>query len=380
MKIAFVHNDPRYVSGTNYINKLIEKKLIAKSIDTVPVYPDPEIFFHDFPKDLAGTLEILVFFSACRDKEKVMGCDAVFGTTYSTVAYLGYSKKVISHFGSTMKGMGEALAADAGRSDSWVWKELIDEKAIDTADFDPSKNRFLNDIAEIEAYVARKAAIVIAASAKVKNELVGQGVPADKIIKIHNGIEDFWFADNGASGSGCSGFGVCSFGRIGGRVKDLMIKGVDRLAEAYNDLEDIKKTSILLSGNERACQWMNKRFKNHAVFYNLSKEDVQKTVSGLRGHALLITSRYEGFSLPLIEGMSQGLIPVGYDVGAVSEVVENGKNGFVVSSVEEMVSRVRQLSKDENARVAMSESAIATSRKFTADSMADKIVGLLETA
>lgn len=93
MKIAFVHNDPRYASGTNFINKLIEKKLNERGIDTVAVYPDPDLFFHDFPASMRSALELMVFFSACRDKDKVMDCDFVYGTTYSAIAYLGYSKK-----------------------------------------------------------------------------------------------------------------------------------------------------------------------------------------------------------------------------------------------------------------------------------------------
>lgn len=379
MKIAFIHNDPRYVSGTNYINKLIEKKMIEKGIETAAVYPDPDIFFRGFPADLSGLVEVLVFFSTCRDKNKVIECDAVYGTTYSAIAYLGYSKKIISHFGSTMQGVITALAVDHDCSSDWVWREMKGAQAIDAVEFNPTKDRFLNDIARLEAYVARNAATVIAVSKKVKDELIDQRVPEDKIKIVHNGVEDFWFESDQAYDHVLGNFGVCALGRIGGRIKDLKIKGVDRLAAVYENIGDIEKTSILLSRNERACQWMEKRFKNHTLHRNLSKEGVKEIVSKLRGHALLITSRYEGFSLPMVEGMSQGLIPVSFKVGVAPEIIKNGENGFIVGSVKDMIAKIKQLAGDKNKRVKMAEAAAETARKFSADSMANKVADIIRS-
>jgi len=377
MKIAFVHNNPRCVSGTNYINRLIEEKLSKKGVEIMPVFPDQDIYFHDFPQQLGGVLEMLVFFSTCRAKEKVIDCDAVFGTTYSALAYLGYSKNIISHFGSTMGGMIFALSDGHDKNYGYVWQELIDAGAIGRAGFDPGQDRYLNDIAAAEVYVAQKASLVIATSENIKKELIGQGIPEGSVNVVHNGIEGYWFDKKTVAGHVSDNFGVCSFGRIGNNIRDMKIKGVDRLAAVYDSLAHIPKTSIILSRNEKVCRWFDCRFKNHSLFCNLDKEDVKKKISKLRGHALLVVSRYEGFSLPLVEGMSQGMVPVAFNVGIVSEAVKDGENGFIVDTIEEMVEKVNLLAGDPVLRHRMSEAAVASSRIFAADIMADKIADLI---
>ncbi|MDE2430102.1 MAG: glycosyltransferase family 4 protein, partial [Burkholderiales bacterium] len=47
---------------------------------------------------------------------------------------------------------------------------------------------------------------------------------------------------------------------------------------------------------------------------------------------LLLPSRFEGLPLILIEAMQLGLVPISTDVGAVSELVRHGENGFLVQA------------------------------------------------
>jgi len=379
MKIAFVHNDPRYASGTNYINKLIEQKLNDMGIETVAVYPDPDVSFDDFPVGLRSALELMVFFSACRGKEKVMDCDFVYGTTYSAIAYLGYSKRIISQFGSTMAGIKRALANDDSGEYDWFWSEMIAKGIINDSGFDAISDHLLNDIVDIEKYVAQKAAIVVAASRKVKNELISQGISSEKIKLVHNAIEDFWF-DGASSFTGdLNDFGICYLGRISKGSRDMKIKGTDRLAEIYREFDDISKTSIVLVRDKRTCGWMSDKFKNHRLFVNLTKLEIKDNISKLRGHALIMPSRYEGFSLTLIEGMSQGLIPVSFDVGVASEVINTGKSGFVVGSVGEMKKKIKWLAENKNARLEMSQAAISAAQVFTSEAMVIKFIDIIKS-
>lgn len=377
MKIAFVHNDPRYASGTNFINKLIEKKLNERGIDTVAVYPDPDLFFHDFPASMRSALELMVFFSACRDKDKVMDCDFVYGTTYSAIAYLGYSKKIISHFGSTMAGIRNALTNDDSGDFGWFWDKIAAKEISNDINFDAVNNRFLNDLVDIEKYVAQKAAIVIAASSKVRNELIDHGVAAEKIGLIHNAIEDFWFETNPQPAEKAGDFGICYLGRIANGARDMKIKGIDRLAEIYKEFGDIRKVSIILARDEKVCRWMETEFKNHCLLKNLTKKEIKDNISKLREDALIMPSRYEGFSLTLIEGMSQGLIPVSFNIGIAAEVIENGNNGFIVESVKEMKEKINWLALNKGARKGMSRAAISSARKFTSEAITDKFINIL---
>jgi glycosyltransferase involved in cell wall biosynthesis len=52
-------------------------------------------------------------------------------------------------------------------------------------------------------------------------------------------------------------------------------------------------------------------------------------------HVVLITSKREGFPMAIMEGMAQGAVPLSTPVGDVPLHMENGKNGFVTSSIQE---------------------------------------------
>ncbi len=60
---------------------------------------------------------------------------------------------------------------------------------------------------------------------------------------------------------------------------------------------------------------------------------------------LLITSKDEGLPYVLIEAMLRGLIVVSYKVGEIPNIIENGRNGFLVDNLEEMKSVLDYLNK-----------------------------------
>ena len=96
----------------------------------------------------------------------------------------------------------------------------------------------------------------------------------------------------------------------------------------------------------------------------------------LRGGILFIPSRYEGFSLSLIEGMSQGLVPIVYPVGVAPEIIRNGENGFLVSSQAEAVEKTQQLLTNTDLRKRLSEKASETARQFSSKIIAQKLMKL----
>jgi len=101
-----------------------------------------------------------------------------------------------------------------------------------------------------------------------------------------------------------------------------------------------------------------------------SREDLAGLLSG--SDVLLLLSRWEGLPLTLLEAMRCGSVPVATDVGAVSEVVRDGENGYLVSESQptgllaaEMADRLERLSCDPQLRVALSTSALETVRGRT---------------
>ena len=112
------------------------------------------------------------------------------------------------------------------------------------------------------------------------------------------------------------------------------------------------------------------------MFVNFKKDLIPNVVDAQAGSILFIPSRYEGFSLSLIEGMSQGLIPVSYPVGVAPAIIINGVNGFIVSSQVEAVSVIENILKDETLRRKLSEGAYQTSLKFRSDIIVEELMNL----
>jgi len=51
----------------------------------------------------------------------------------------------------------------------------------------------------------------------------------------------------------------------------------------------------------------------------------------------------EPFGLTMVEAMSCGTPVIGFDRGAVSEIIEDGRTGFVVENVDQMVNKIRKI-------------------------------------
>ncbi|HUC96068.1 MAG TPA: glycosyltransferase family 4 protein, partial [Candidatus Saccharimonadales bacterium] len=66
------------------------------------------------------------------------------------------------------------------------------------------------------------------------------------------------------------------------------------------------------------------------------------------GDVFVLPSSIEGFPLSILEAMAMKLAVIASDVGAVSDVIENGQDGFVVKpgSVDDIKNVILKLQKD----------------------------------
>jgi trehalose synthase len=82
-----------------------------------------------------------------------------------------------------------------------------------------------------------------------------------------------------------------------------------------------------------------------------------------RASVVLQKSIREGFGLTVTEAMWKGTPVVGGDAGGIRYQIQDGENGFLVSSVEAAADRIVRLLKDENLRKQMGKKARETVRK-----------------
>ncbi len=232
--------------------------------------------------------------------------------------------------------------------------------------------RPMHDIAEIEKYVALRVNGVIAASANVKKELVEMGVPEEKINIVHNAIEDYWFAENG--NITLSDPKIVFLGRLGKDAFTLKLKGLDRLIYIFKKFPKVKKTTICMTANKKLKDWLRSNITDNDLFVNFKKDLIPGILKNLKGSILFLPSRYEGFSLSLAEGMSQGLIPVAYPVGVVPEIIKNGENGFIINSLREATEKIESILSDNELRERMANQAQQTSHDFKSDLMVERFI------
>jgi hypothetical protein len=178
MKIAFIHNDEKTGTGAHFINDLIAYKLREKNVEVNNFYP--QFLLTDTPVHFKGINNILFFYSLLEKRDVILSHDIIQGTTYTPLAFLRFSKPVISHFGSTTMGFLRSVpktgSLEKGCNDVFI--RLKQSGAI--RELNIKTRRPLNDISSIERYAAQHADRVIATSKIVKQDLIDAEIAAEK--------------------------------------------------------------------------------------------------------------------------------------------------------------------------------------------------------
>jgi len=376
IKVAFIHNEKRAHTGMHtgaaQINRLMALALAEQGVQVKHFYPKHQLA--DTPVHLRGIANILFFYSMLEHKEQILKYDIIQGTTYTPLPFLAFDTPVVCHFGSTIRGFLNSVPPTKKllQEERRVFRELVKLKVI--SDFDLETFRPLEDIADIESITATRATACIATSAKVQNELIAMGVPADNVRVIHNAIEDYWFATQVPQQPAPPH--LVFLGRLGNDVFTLKLKGLARLVNLYRAFPEVPKTTVCMTTNRKLKEWLRVAFPKHYMYVNLRKDLIPGALAPLYGSMLFISSRYEGFSLSLIEGMSQGLVPIAFSVGVVPEIIQNGHNGFIVDSVDEAQQRVQELLADTDLRLSMAANAKQTALQFQSTRITKDLIAL----
>lgn len=372
MKIAYIHSTEKVGTGAHYINDLIVSKLREVDVEVQSFYP--KFILADMPIAFKGVNNILFFYSLLERHEEILKCDIIQGTTYTPIAFLQFAKPVVSHFGSSNHGFLKAVPRTSQLESECrlIMRELKRQGHI--TELDLKTNRPLHDISTIERYAAQKADHVIATSEIVKQDLLDVGIPTEKIEVIHNAIEDYWFETERSEH--ISEPHVVFLGRIGEDPFTLKLKGADRMIHLMRQFPSVRKLAIVMSRSKPLITYLSSSIPNTQVESNLIKTEIPAVLAKHRGSILLLTSRYEGFSLSLIEGMSQGLVPVSFPVGCAPEVIRNGENGFLVHTIQEAESAVRLLLDDDVLRHRLSVNAECTAQGFQSKILTGKLMEL----
>jgi len=136
------------------------------------------------------------------------------------------------------------------------------------------------------------------------------------------------------------------------------------ISKCYNNLK------FNIFGNGELNELIPKRKNLFFYGYVSNQEIIWKHTD-----VLLITSKYEGLPYVLIEAMSRGLIVISYKVGEIPNIIENGKNGFLVENIEEMKSAIDKIdSLDEKESEKIKKASLNTFESLFGKKSGDKFL------
>ena len=88
---------------------------------------------------------------------------------------------------------------------------------------------------------------------------------------------------------------------------------------------------------------------------------------------IVMTSRYEGFPMTLLEGAANGLPMLSYDIlTGPNEIIDNGVNGYLIDegNSEEMARKIASLLLNKEKRLEFSKESQKTAKRFDVNSIA----------
>ncbi|MEK9176734.1 MAG: glycosyltransferase family 4 protein [Patescibacteria group bacterium] len=234
----------------------------------------------------------------------------------------------------------------------------------------------------LQLFVVRSANALIVPSKYMGRIVRGWRVDPKKVIHIYNGIEDFKETGNKPVLRGLLRFQgklVLSIGRL------VPWKGFTALIElvpvlkrefpdlklliigAGSDMERLEKTSTELG------------LADSVIFAGEVEREI--LIRYIRiADVFVLNSRYEGLSHQLLEVMAVGVPIVTTRVGGNPEVIEDGKNGYLVApdDTELIAERVTALLKDAELRARLTGAAKRTVKRFSNERMIEETVHLLK--
>ena len=87
--------------------------------------------------------------------------------------------------------------------------------------------------------------------------------------------------------------------------------------------------------------------------------------------------KMEHFGMVATEAMAAGMVPVVFNGGGLREIVTHGEDGFLWSTVEELVETTRTLASSPNERARISQAAVSASRRYNTEAFESRLADVL---
>lgn len=184
---------------------------------------------------------------------------------------------------------------------------------------------------------------------------------------------------------------ILTVGRFFGFLKDkkhgLMIDSFKKLVDSGK----IRDWSFHLAGGAgegdmEYVETLKQQAKGYSIFIYPNLEF--KKLVGLysessiywhaSGYQETDPTKMEHFGITTVEAMSSGCVPIVINKGGQTEIVEDGKNGFLWNSASEMEDKTLRLITDKNLLEKLSKAAIIKSQQFSKEKFIENIIRIIK--
>ena len=162
-------------------------------------------------------------------------------------------------------------------------------------------------------------------------------------------------------------------------------KGFDLLIKAFSKVnkEDLKGYTFHIYGDGEDKEALLKLISNFKLNNFIFLEGISKNIQEemYNSSMYIMTSRYEGFPMVLLEALSVGLPIISYNCpSGPAEIIENNDCGFLVefNNTEQLVARTIELINDERLRIEKGQFAYNKNKKFDKDAIMKQWIDLFK--
>lgn len=179
-----------------------------------------------------------------------------------------------------------------------------------------------------------------------------------------------------------------------GRLDEWYTKGFDVLIKAWgtmlrneeakaqsgdSEIEELKEWKLKIAGrgNENSITYLKKLCKDYGVEDSVEFLGFVSDMKSLyeKASVFVLSSRYEGFGMVLIEAMSQGCACIACDYkGRQREIIQNESQGLCCEpdNVDALVNTLQRMIFDDNYRESVRPNAIERSKFYSINNVVDR--------
>lgn len=208
----------------------------------------------------------------------------------------------------------------------YAWEQAVQRYSVKESidEFQNKKYGFGTEILrKLQSMTVRNADLTITPSKYFRNLVAGWNPNKDNVITIYNGIN---FEDIPNNDSGFEARTIISAGRL------VSWKGFDCLIEVMQDLPEWK---LFIAGDgpdkDKLQAIISSNHLEERVFLlgNMARKDLIAKIQ--KCQIFILNTSFESFSFVIVEAMFAGTPVISTNIGNISEIIDNGENGLLVS-------------------------------------------------